>query len=387
MQKYFVPQEIALNITESIGEQGVLKKKYLDQVNQNLILYDAAQESALQHLQTLLDNMLRCAEYEKKTGIQKFISPAPEKCKNLYLYGGVGCGKSMLMDLFFEACPIKQKRRVHFHAFMQEVHEVMHHIRQQNNSSPIATLAKNIRASAQLLCFDEFHVSDIADAMILGRLFKQLFDLGVIVVATSNRHPDELYKGGLQRELFLPFIALLRENSDVVELKGDTDYRLIHLHALETTYYSPLDDHADEFMQLSYRELTNSAPIQSGKVHVMGRDIELSVVHNDIAMLSFAELCERPLGSADYLEMACEFNTLLISEIPCLLPKNRNEAKRFMTLIDILYEHKVKLICTAAVPPDKLYTEGDGAFEFERTVSRLIEMQSEKYLCCGHISD
>jgi cell division protein ZapE len=387
MHKNFVSQELALNIKKSYGEPGILNKIYLDKVEQDIIQYDAAQEAALQHLQILRDNMLRRNEYDSKTTFQRFISPAPEKFKSLYLYGGVGCGKSMLMDLFFDECPVKQKRRVHFHAFMQEVHKSMHLKRQENSASPLSALAENIRKTTQLLCFDEFHVSDIADAMILGRLFKQLFDLGVVIVATSNRHPDDLYQGGLQRELFLPFIALLHENAKVVHLQSATDYRLIHLHALETTYYYPLDDHAGTFMQQSWDELTNAAPMLAGKVHVMGRDIELSVMHNDIAMLTFAELCARPLGSADYLEMACEFNTILISGIPRLNPENRNEAKRFMTLIDILYEHKVKLVCTAAVPAAELYTEGDGVFEFARTVSRLIEMQSEQYLCCGHISD
>ncbi|OYV21860.1 MAG: AFG1 family ATPase [Methylococcaceae bacterium NSP1-1] len=363
---------------------GLLEKQYNYQVAQNHIQHDNAQLSALQHLQTLLDHILACVDYDRKTVTHKLLSSPPEKCKSLYIFGDVGRGKSMLMALFYEACPIKQKRRLHFNMFMLEVHAFIHEWRQKYNTDAISAMAKKIRASALVLCLDEFHVTDIADAMILERLFRKLFELGLIVVITSNRHPDDLYQGGLQREQFLNFIKLLQKDSKIIELVAIEDYRLMHLHALEATYYFPLDAHASEFVQQSYNEFTNFAAIQSGVLQVMGRKVVLTAVHGDIALTSFNELCVQPLGSADYLEIAREFSTLIMAGIPKLTAEKRNEAKRFITLIDALYEHKVKLICTAEVPVQELYTEGDGAFEFKRTVSRLIEMQSENYLESKH---
>jgi cell division protein ZapE len=367
--------------TEHVPDlSGLLEKQYIHQVAQNHIQHDNAQFIALQHLQTLLDNILLSIDYDQKSVAHKLLSSPPEKCQSLYIFGDVGRGKSMLMALFYEACPIKQKRRVHFNMFMLEVHAFIHEWRQQNNTDAISALAKKIRASALLLCLDEFHVTDIADAMILERLFSKLFESGIIVVITSNRHPDDLYLGGLQREQFLIFTRLLQRKSKVIELVAKEDYRLMHLHALEATYYFPLDAHAGEFVQQSYNEFTNFAPKQAGVLQVLGRKVILSAVHGDIALTSFDELCVQSLGSADYIEIAREFSTVIMAEIPKLLAEKRNEAKRFMTLIDALYEHKVKLICTAEVPAQELYTEGDGAFEFRRTVSRLIEMQSEGYL-------
>ena len=363
---------------------GLMEKQYNHQVAQNHIQHDNAQFIALQHLQALLDNLLASADYDRKSIAYKLISSPPEKCQSLYIFGGVGRGKSMLMALFYDACPIEHKRRVHFNMFMLEVHAFIHYWRKQNNIDAISALAKKIRASALVLCLDEFHVTDIADAMILERLFNKLFESGIIVVITSNRHPDDLYQGGLQREQFLNFTRLLQRESKTIELVAKKDYRLMHLHALEATYYFPLDAHASEFVQQSYNEFTNFAAMQTGVLQVMGRKIILSAVHGDIALTSFDELCVQPLGSADYLEIAREFSTLIMSEIPKLTAEKRNEAKRFITLIDALYEHKVKLICTAEVPPQELYTEGDGSFEFRRTVSRLIEMQSEAYFQSKH---
>ncbi|MDD1628190.1 MAG: cell division protein ZapE [Methylococcaceae bacterium] len=372
--------------TEHVPDlSGLLEKQYIHQVAQNHIQHDNAQFIALQHLQTLLDNILLSIDYDQKSVAHKLLSSPPEKCQSLYIFGDVGRGKSMLMALFYEACPIKQKRRVHFNMFMLEVHVFIHEWRQQNNTDAISALAKKIRASALLLCLDEFHVTDIADAMILERLFSKLFESGIIVVITSNRHPDDLYLGGLQREQFLIFTRLLQRKSKVIELVAKEDYRLMHLHALEATYYFPLDAHAGEFVQQSYNEFTNFAPKQAGVLQVLGRKVILSAVHGDIALTSFDELCVQSLGSADYIEIAREFSTVIMAEIPKLSAEKRNEAKRFMNLIDALYEHKVKLICTAEVPAQELYTEGDGAFEFRRTASRLIEMQSEGYLQSTHI--
>ena len=235
----------------------------------------------------------------------------------------------MLMALFYEACPIEQKRRVHFNMFMLEVHAFIHEWRQQNNTDAISALAKKIRASVLLLCFDEFHVTDIADAMILERLFSKLFESGIIVVITSNRHPDDLYQGGLQREQFLIFTKLLQRESKIIELVAKEDYRLMHLHALEATYYFPLDAHAGEFVQQSYNEFTNFAAMQAGVLQVQGRKVILSAVHGDIALTSFDELCVQPLGSADYLEIAREFSTLIMAEIPKLTRRKTQRGQAF----------------------------------------------------------
>jgi cell division protein ZapE len=388
MLKEFFRPVAALNTNVAGSGTGKLESLYQEQIDLQHIHYDPHQIEVLQQLQNLLVNLRYCQNRtsEERWWIPQFITPERIECNSLYIHGGVGSGKSMLMDMFYCACPIQEKRRVHFHAFMREVHEFIHLWRQdqQGNDGPIPALAAHIRNTVRLLCFDEFHVSDIADAMILGRLFHQLLDLGVIFVATSNRHPDDLYRGGLQRELFLPFIQLLHDKADIVELSAKQDYRLIHIQNMEASYYYPINDAADKFLLKSFDELTNCAQRHSGVLHVLGREVELSVVYNDVALVTFSELCKRPLGAPDYLEIARKFNTLMIARIPRFYPENRNEAKRFVTLIDILYEYKVKLICTAEVPPEELYTEGDGAFEFARTASRLIEMQSLSYLSAEH---
>jgi len=366
---------------------GLLEKQYNGLVAQGHIQHESMQITALHHLQTLLDNLLATVEYKQKSTLHKLILPKPANYQSLYIYGNVGRGKSMLMDLFFEACPIRQKRRVHFHAFMLEVHAFIHQWRRQNNTDAISALAKHIRESELLLCFDEFHVSDIADAMILVRLFRRLFELGIVVVITSNCHPNELYHDGLQRELFLPFVGLLQEKAKVIELVANRDYRLSHLHALKNTYYYPLDEQAANFIRQSYNELTHFAPLKPGVVEVLGRKVVLSAVHGNVALTSFDELCMHALGPADYLEIGNRFDIVILADIPKLTNEKCNEAKRFVTLIDALYEHKVKLICTAEVPAQELYTSGEGSFEFERTVSRLIDMQSESYLHIEHVGD
>ncbi len=366
----------------------LLFDEYRNQVKQYHLQNDPAQIQVLKHLQELLINLVNCLNFDNLSQAKKIFTQPPAKCRSLYIYGDVGRGKSMLMDLFYEACPFQQKRRVHFHAFMLEVHEFVHQWRKQKRTGDmILALAKDIRSSAKLLCFDEFHVTDIADAMILGRLFSQLFTLDIVMVITSNRQPKDLYQNGLQRELFLPFIDLLQEYCLTLDLPARKDYRLQHFRALETRYFFPIDDQAKAFIQNSFNELTAFSPATPGKLEVKGREIFLSAVHGDVVLSSFQELCEQPLGAMDYLELANEFTCLILADIPKMSSKNRNEAKRFSTLIDALYEHNVKLICTAEVAPEQLYTEGDGAFEFKRTVSRLIEMQSERYLQSKHFSE
>jgi len=381
------PTRLSTNTTKQPQDiSDLLEKQYNDLVVQGHIQYEPAQISALHQLQSLLDNLVTAAQYHQKSPLHKLILPKPANYQSLYIYGKVGRGKSMLMDLFFEACPISQKRRVHFHAFMQEVHAFIHQWRRQNNTDAISALAKHIRESELLLCFDEFHVSDIADAMILTRLFNRLFELGIVVVVTSNCHPNELYHDGLQRELFLPFIGLLQQKADIIELVAKQDYRLSHLHALKSTYQYPLNEQAEKFVRQSYNELTNFASLKPGVVEVLGRKVVLSAVHGNVALTSFDELCMHALGPADYLEIGNRFDIVILANIPKLAIEKCNEAKRFVTLIDALYEHKVKLICTAEVPAQELYTDGEGSFEFERTVSRLIDMQSESYLHSEHAS-
>ncbi|MGR9087388.1 MAG: cell division protein ZapE [Gammaproteobacteria bacterium] len=365
-------------------ENGVLIRRYRDEVEKRRIHYDEAQFQAIHTLQSLLDDLQRQQDHDARSAVGKWLARRPEKCRSLYLYGNVGRGKSMLMDWFHEACPMTRKRRVHFSTFMQEVHAFLHQCRKRNKTGAFDELAGQITASAKLLCFDEFHVTDIADAMILGRLFSKLFELGVVTVMTSNRHPDDLYLGGLQREQFLAFIKILHKEAEIIELAAKKDFRLGHFKSLKTTYHFPLDHQADAFIKQSYRELTNHSALQPATLEVLGRTVTLKAAHGDVALSSFEQLCVQPMGAADYLAIADEFGTLILSGIPKLTPHKRNEARRFVILVDTLYEHKVKLICTAEVDVDQLYTEGDGAFEFRRTVSRLIEMQSEKYLSAEH---
>lgn len=301
--------------------------------------------------------------------------------RGLYLWGPVGRGKSMLLDLFFEVAPVKKKRRVHFHEFMQSQHAFLRHAREKGAGQDrlIADAAKAVAAEANLLCFDEIQVTDIADAMILGRLFERLFADDVVIVATSNRVPDDLYKNGINRQLFLPFIAMLREKLDVISIAGPQDFRLRQLMSAPV-YYAPLGPAADEAMDRAWKRLTAGAEPHAVALDVGGRELCVQRQAAGVARLSFEELCARPLGPADYLEIAERFHTVLLENIPRLTPSAREEAARFRTLIDALYEAKVKLVASAEAQPMDLYPSGDQSFEFERTTSRLIEMRSESYL-------
>ena len=299
--------------------------------------------------------------------------------KGVYLHGAVGRGKTMLMDLFFDAVTIKPKRRIHFHAFMAEAHERIGVARKTIDGDPIPHVAADIAKSGRLLCFDELHVTDIADAMILGRLFKGLFERDVVVVATSNAHPSELYKNGLNRQLFLPFIDLLSKYMDEVELDVDKDFRLEKL-AGQKLYFTPADDTACEAMDRLWASLTGSPGGDATFLEVKGRRVEVPRAAMGAARFGFEDLCTKPLGSLDYLAIAGAYHTVFIDDIPVLTPAKRNEARRFINLIDTLYDQGVGLVASAAAEPDEIYPTGDGAYLFERTASRLIEMRSQSYL-------
>ena len=308
---------------------------------------------------------------------------APQPPRGLYIHGPVGRGKSMLMDLFFENVKVEPKRRVHFHDFMAEVHAAVKSFRDSEPGDPIPKVARKIRQSAVLLCFDEFQVSDIADAMILGRLFAELFAMGVVVVATSNRIPSNLYENGINRQLFLPAIALIEKSMDVLRLDGPIDYRLARLER-SAVYFSPLSREADLALDELWLDLTGVHEGTPDSVEVMGRALAIREQARGVARFSFAELCAAALGPQDYLAIADRYHAVVLRGIPKLRPENRNEARRFVTLIDALYERSAKLVATAEAPPAELYPAGDGSFEFERTVSRLMEMQSADYLARTH---
>jgi cell division protein ZapE len=309
--------------------------------------------------------------------------------RGIYLWGGVGRGKSMLMDLFFAHATTEPRRRVHFHEFLIEVHAAIHTHRQHSGDDPIPVVAAVVAASAKLLCFDEMQVRDVADAAILSRLFTALFEAGTMIVATSNRPPADLYKDGLNRQLFLPFIALLEDRLDIVPLNGPVDYRLDRLGGAPT-YYVPNGPEAtaalsDAFFRLTDFPVEDRVRVPSETIAVPGgRSLFVPKAIKGVAVFSFSRLCRAALGAADYLAVARRFHTVILVGVPVMGPANRNEAARFVTLIDELYEHRVKLLIAADAPPQELYPAGDGAFEFERTVSRLQEMQSADYLALGH---
>ena len=313
----------------------------------------------------------------------------PEALTGVYLWGAVGRGKSMLMDLFYDQLAIQRKRRVHFHAFMLDVHARMREVRKSESGDPIPLVAEALAENTRCLAFDEMVVNNSADAMILSRLFTALIEHGVTMVATSNRPPQDLYKDGLNREHFLPFIALVEERLDVMGLNGPTDYRRDRLGD-GARWFVPADEAASAALSAAFFRLTDYPPEDRAHVPSLdldvggGRTLHVPKALKGVAVSSFKRLCGEARGAADYLAVARHFHAVIIVGIPRMGPEHRNEAARFVTLIDALYEYKVKLLASAAAMPDQLYVAGDGAFEFERTASRLAEMQSDAYLALGH---
>ncbi|MBM3570142.1 MAG: AFG1 family ATPase [Alphaproteobacteria bacterium] len=354
---------------------------------------DPAQAAAVERLDELHRQLGRLGAGSAASGLLGRLGlvkdqPLP---KGLYFHGGVGRGKSVLMDLFFAGAPIANKRRVHFHAFMQEVHRRVFEWRHapqdaRETDDPLKPLALRLVGEARLLCFDELDVTDITDAMILGRLFRKMWEKGVVVVSTSNRRPDELYKGGLNRELFLPFIDLLRSNMEVVEIDGGSDYRLRRGRGMQTLF-TPLDDAAASGIAATFAELTDGARIEAHALEVMGRQLEVPEAANGVARFDFDRLCRRALGAGDYLAIAKAYRALVLEGVPVLTAEMRNEARRLVLLIDALYERRAKLVMSAAAAIEALYAEGDHAFEFRRAASRLAEMQSADYLALPHLPD
>jgi cell division protein ZapE len=339
-----------------------------------------------------LDRRLAGYKPARKHGLfGRLFADKEEPPRGLYVHGEVGRGKTMLMDLFFQHSPVSHKRRAHFHEFMADVHERIYGYRQSiargeiADHDVIALTAASIFDEAWLLCFDEFHVTDIADAMILGRLFARLFELGTVVVATSNVAPDDLYKGGLNRALFLPFIAQIEAHMDVLRLDARTDFRLEKLAGVKM-WLVPPDDAAGTALDAAWARLTGGAPCRPRDISIKGRTLHVPCSAPGVARFSFAELCEQPLAASDYLRLARDYHTILVDRIPVMDYPERNAAKRFITLIDTLYDNAVKLMASAEANPVSLYlaSEGVEADEFKRTSSRLIEMSSESYLALPH---
>jgi cell division protein ZapE len=359
--------------------QGTPLQLYQQRVDSGSLSPDDAQLQAAEALEGLYNYLLLKAKY----GILHRLADNGNHARGLYIWGDVGRGKSMLMDLFVQSItPFRRTKRVHFHAFMRDTHARLHAFRQLRSQADVMPkVIRDIAQETQVLCLDELQVTDVTDAMILARLFSGLIDAGVAIVFTSNRAPRDLYQGGLQREQFLQFVSEVVEGRlEIHELRSEHDYRMEKIAALTRVYMYPRCSAADDFLLESWHYLVGDEQSEPLQLKIHGRNIEIEKHVRGVAWLTFAELCMRPLGASDYLEIVKNIHTLLLQGIPKLSAEQRNEAKRFVTLIDALYDNKIKLICTAQTAPEEIYLGNDGGFEFARTVSRLHEMQSESYL-------
>lgn len=374
-------------------ENSSFREAYQAEIASGAIEPDAAQAEVAEAY-AALDLRLSTYKPARKQGLLSRLFSSGDKDeapRGLYIHGEVGRGKTMLMDLFFQHSSVEHKRRAHFHEFMADVHERIYDYRQSiargeiADGDVIALTANAIFEESWLLCFDEFHVTDIADAMILGRLFAKLFELGTVVVATSNVAPDDLYKGGLNRSLFLPFIKQITDHMDVARLDARTDFRLEKLQGVPM-WLTPADGDADAALNRAWVKMTGNAKCKPRDISIKGRILHVPCSAHGVARFSFADLCEQPLGASDYLRLAHDYHTILVDHIPVMDFSQRNAAKRFITLIDTLYDNAVKLMASADANPISLYLATDGveAMEFKRTASRLIEMSSESYLALPH---
>ncbi|CAN7539714.1 cell division protein ZapE [Bosea sp. LjRoot9] len=371
-----------------------ISDRYSALVEAGAIERDPAQVAVVRRLAALAETLGARRLGRKSSALGWLLGgkqASTEAPRGLYIWGSVGRGKTMLMDMFYDAAPVPKRRRVHFHEFLADVHSRIFAYRQKlkagevKEPDPIAPIAAELATEASLLCFDEFTVTDIADAMILGRLFTALFAAGVVVVATSNVEPSRLYEGGLNRALFLPFVALLTEKVEVLRLDARTDFRLEKLGGAPT-YHVPADTAAQAALDEAFRRVSGAAHGVPVTLSVKGHDMRIPQAAGGVARASFSDLCSQAYGASDYIALAQRFHTLVLDDIPVLVRDRRNEAKRFIILIDTLYEHHVKLVASAAAEPHELYKDGNGreAFEFDRTVSRLIEMRSDDYLALPH---
>jgi len=359
--------------------------RYEEDLKRPDFLVDAYQRAAVEALEQIYDALKRAPAPPAKAGgfglwggRRKSFSPA---VKGLYLWGGVGRGKTHLVDMFHEALPFEDKLRTHFHRFMQRIHADLKTLGRRQD--PLQAVAERLASETRVLSFDEFHVSDITDAMLLGRLMEALFARGVTLVTTSNIAPDDLYKGGLQRQRFLPAIEQIKRHTLVMNLSGDEDFRLRALEQAEI-YHSPAGVEADRLLAQAFEALTGGAPV-SGQLEVLGRTIDTRAVHDGVVWFDFAAICDGPRGAADYIEVAREFHTVLLSNVPAFGLSDNDRAARFIALVDELYDRSVNLLVSAIDEPQALYQDGRHAFAFDRTVSRLIEMRSREYLHRPHL--
>lgn len=363
--------------------------RYQQDLQRDDFRQDASQQQAVQYLQNLYERLVASWQREQEsTPLGAFFKKVlkgekQEPIKGLYFWGGVGRGKTYLMDNFFESLPFSQKMRMHFHRFMRRVHAELKKLDGQKN--PLQKVADIIAAETKVICFDEFFVSDITDAMILGTLMAELFERGVVLVATSNIVPDGLYKDGLQRARFLPAIALLKQHTHVINVDGGTDYRLRALQQAEL-YHSPLDEAADRSLQKGFRSLLSSPSDERSEEIMMveGRPIKSRYSAEGVVWFDFVDICDGPRSQNDYIELSKEYHSVFVSNVPSLGQANDDQARRFVNLVDEFYDRQVKLVLSAAVPLQDLYAEGRLNFEFQRTISRLLEMQSHEYLAKEH---